>query len=148
MDIDLNPISATLGALIIAVSTEFSVILTARYRQERDDGRSIGEALRQTYDRTGVVVLASGLTAIAGFAVLPLAAPVEAIFGGEAIPMLTDFGLVTVVDLAVALLGVMLVLPAALVWAEGGFQPFAEPAGRVGRRLGTLIPGRLRTGRG
>ena len=88
------------------------------------------------------------MTAIAGFAVLPLAAPVEAIFGGEAIPMLTDFGLVTVVDLAVALLGVMLVLPAALVWAEGGFQPFAEPAGRAGRRLGTLIPARLRTGRG
>ena len=35
--------------------------------------------------------------------------------------MLRDFGLVTVADLAVALLGVMLVLPAALVWAEEGF---------------------------
>ena len=32
--------------------------------------------------------------------------------------MLRDFGLVTVIDLAVALLGVMVVLPAALVWAE------------------------------
>ena len=36
--------------------------------------------------------------------------------------MLRDFGLVTVVDLAVALLGVMLVLPAALVWAEERFE--------------------------
>ena len=79
-------------------------------------------------------------------AVLPLAAPVQAVFGGEAIPMLTDFGLVTVVDLTVALLGVMLVLPAALVWAEGGFQPVAEPAARLGRRLGGLIPARLRPG--
>jgi hypothetical protein len=35
--------------------------------------------------------------------------------------MLRDFGLVTVADLGVALIGVMLVLPAALVWAEEGF---------------------------
>src|SRR6266511_3179518 len=146
MDIDLNPISATLGALIIAVSTEFSVILTARYHEERARGHSIGEALRRTYERTGTAVLASGLTAIAGFAVLVLAAPIEALFGGEAIPMLTDFGLVTVVDLAVALLGVMLVLPAALVWAEGGYQPVAEPAARLGRRLGAVVPARLRPG--
>ena len=32
----LNPMSATLGALVIAISTEFSVLLSARYRQERD----------------------------------------------------------------------------------------------------------------
>jgi hypothetical protein len=35
--------------------------------------------------------------------------------------VLRDFGLVTVVDLLVALAGVMLVLPAAVVWAEEGF---------------------------
>ena len=40
--------------------------------------------------------------------------------------MLRDFGLVTVFDLAVALIGVMLVLPAALVWAEGGFEEVRE----------------------
>ena len=44
--------------------------------------------------------------------------------------MLRDFGLVTVVDLSVALAGVMLVLPAALVWAEEGFHPL--PALRRG----------------
>ena len=32
--------------------------------------------------------------------------------------MLRDFGFVTVIDLAVALLGVMFALPAALVWLE------------------------------
>jgi predicted RND superfamily exporter protein len=34
------------------------------------------------------------------------------------IQMLRDFGLVTVIDLAAALLGVMVVLPAALAWME------------------------------
>ena len=37
--------------------------------------------------------------------------------------MLSDFGIVTVVDLTVALAGVMVVLPAALVWSEQGFRP-------------------------
>jgi hypothetical protein len=36
-------------------------------------------------------------------------------------PVLRDFGLVTVADLLVALAGVMLVLPATVVWAEEGF---------------------------
>ncbi len=34
------------------------------------------------------------------------------------IQMLRDFGIVTVIDLGAALLGVMLVLPAILVWNE------------------------------
>ncbi len=51
---------------------------------------------------------ASGITAIAGFAVL-IASDIQ---------MLRDFGLVTVIDLAVALLGVMVVLPATLAWKE------------------------------
>jgi uncharacterized membrane protein YdfJ with MMPL/SSD domain len=53
-------------------------------------------------------VLASGATAIAGFGTLIV----------SDIQMLQDFGIVTVVDLTVSLLGVMVVLPAALVWAE------------------------------
>jgi len=138
MEVELNPLSATFGAVVIAITTEFSVLLAARYHEERDAGLSIGEALRRTYSRTGAAVLASGTTAIAGFAVLM----------ATEIRMLRDFGLVTVVDLAVALLGVLLVLPAALVWAEQGFAPVAEPAARLGRRLGTLVPARLRPGGG
>jgi len=113
IDIPLNPMSATLGALVIAVATEFSVILAARYHEERGRGLSVGESLRSTYARTGTAVLASGVTSIAGFGVLAF----------SRITMLRDFGIVTVVDLTVALAGVMLVLPAALVWAEHGFHP-------------------------
>jgi hydrophobe/amphiphile efflux-3 (HAE3) family protein len=123
MGVPLNPMSATLGALVIAVATEFSVILSARYEDEREEGQSVGEALRRTYERTGAAVLASGLTAIAGFAVLAIAGlPLLDDIGLISVaPVLSDFGLVTVADLAVALVGVMLVLPAALVWAEEGF---------------------------
>jgi predicted RND superfamily exporter protein len=66
------------------------------------------EALRAAYARTGAAVFASGVTAVAGFAVL-IASDVR---------MLRDFGIVTVIDLAVALIGVMIALPAALTLGE------------------------------
>ena len=106
--IPLNPMSAALGALTIAIATEFSVILAARFHEERGGGRSVSEALGRAYARTGAAVLASGVTATAGFAVL-IASDIN---------MLRDFGFVTVIDLAVALLGVMVVLPAALAWGQ------------------------------
>ncbi len=132
--VPLNPMSATLGALVIAIATEFSVLLSARYHEEREAGASVGEALRRSYSRTGSAVVASGVTAITGFAVLALAAPIQLLFGGEAIRMLTEFGLVAVVDLLVALAGVMLVLPAVLVGAESDFEAVRTRFRRLSRR--------------
>jgi predicted RND superfamily exporter protein len=111
--------SATLGALVIAISTEFAVLLSARFEEELAAARGdlaagpptrdeVAAALARTYRSTGAAVAASGLTAIAGFAVLAL----------SDVTMLRDFGLVTVVDLTVSLLGVLAVLPAVLVVAE------------------------------
>jgi predicted RND superfamily exporter protein len=108
--VPLNPMSVTLGALVIAISTEFSVLLSERYRAERATGLGPREALERTYSSTGAAVLASGTTAIAGFAVLVV----------SDIRMLRDFGFVTVIDLTVALAGVMVVLPAVLMLAEQG----------------------------
>ena len=124
LGIALNPMSATLGALVIAIATEFSVILSARYATERRAGLSVGEALRRTYLRTGPAVIASGVTAIAGFGVLAIAGlPLLDDVGLISVaPVLRDFGLVTVADLIVALAGVLLVLPAAVVWSEEGFK--------------------------
>jgi uncharacterized protein len=102
--VPLNPMSVTLGALVIAISTEFSVLLSERHRQERLAGHDSVQALRRAYRRTGAAVAASGVTAIAGFGVLAL----------SDIRMLRDFGLVTLIDLSVSLLGVLVALPAAL----------------------------------
>jgi uncharacterized protein len=106
--VPLNPMSVTLGALVIAISTEFGVLLSERHRQERLAGHDTIEALRRAYRRTGAAVAASGVTAIAGFGVLVL----------SDIRMLRDFGLVTLIDLSVSLLGVLVALPAALVFAD------------------------------
>jgi uncharacterized protein len=108
--VPLNPMSVTLSALVIAVSTEFSVLLSERLRAERASGLALPEALRITYARTGAAVAASGVTAIVGFGVLVL----------SDIAMLRDFGIVTLIDLSVSLVGVLVALPAALLLAEPG----------------------------
>jgi predicted RND superfamily exporter protein len=117
--VPLNPMSVTLGALVIAISTEFSVLLSERHRQERLAGCDTVEALRRSYRRTGAAVAASGATATMGFGVLVL----------SNITMLRDFGLVTLIDLSVSLVGVLVALPATLVIADAA----AEGGGRERR---------------
>ena len=124
--IPLNPMSVTLGALVVAISTEFSVLLSERYREERRRGHDPRTALERTYRSTGAAVLASGTTAIAGFAVLV----------ASDIRMLRDFGFVTVVDLTVSLLGVLVVLPAVLLLAE------RRAGDREARLAGVAAPAR------
>ena len=77
-------------------------------------------------------MLASGVTAIAGFAAL----------AATDIRMLRDFGLVTVADLSVALVGVMLVLPATLVWADQRFSAGPRRRAVEGSRRGFKANGR------
>jgi predicted RND superfamily exporter protein len=125
--VPLNPMSVTLSALVIAISTEFSVLLAERHRQERIAGRPLLEALELTYRRTGAAVAASGVTAIVGFGVLIL----------SDINMLRDFGVVTLIDLSVSLVGVLVALPAALLLAEPGALArrghAPRPPGRIAR---------------
>lgn len=131
--VPLNPMSATLGALVVAIATEFSVLLAERHRQERRAGLNVTAALREAYRHTGAAVFASGVSAIAGFGVLVL----------SDIAMLRDFGLVTVIDLAVSLVGVLVALPAALVLAEResrarlpALTALRSRRARTGRRAG------------
>ena len=132
LGIPLNPMSASLGALVIAISTEFSVLLSGRYQEERERGVPPRVAMERTYRSTGAAVLASGVTATAGFAALI----------ASDITMLRDFGIVTVVNLTVSLLGVMIVLPAALIWAEqhGPFRVADLDPRRLLRAAGGIRP--------
>ena len=106
--IPLNPMSASLGALVIAIATEFSVLLAERVRSEHATGWSLPTAIEHAYRSTGAAVVISGVTAIAGFGVLML----------SNIAMLRDFGIVTLVDMTVSLVGVLLLLPAVIKLAE------------------------------
>ena len=129
LHIPLNPMSVTLGALVIAISTEFSVLLSERQLQERASGHDTVQALRRAYSHTGAAIAASGVTAIAGFGVLTL----------SDIAMLRNFGFVTLVDLSVSLIGVLVALPAAVVIAEGQ-QSAGERIRGGARSLKQIVP--------
>jgi hydrophobe/amphiphile efflux-3 (HAE3) family protein len=114
----LSPLTAVSAPLVIAVCTEFSVLIMARYLEERARGRTPDEAVDVGAVRIGRAFVASGLTLIGGFAVL----------AASPFPLLRDFGIIVALNALVALLSALFILPPLLTWADrhpriGGFQP-------------------------
>jgi hypothetical protein len=106
--LDLNPLTSVSGPLIIAMSTEFSVIMMSRYFEERRRGHGPRDAMHAAAMRIGRAITASGLTATGGFAVLA--------FSG--FPLLDAFGKVTALNIGLSLLSALIVLPPLLVWLD------------------------------
>jgi predicted RND superfamily exporter protein len=108
LGMELTPMTAVAAPLVIAVSTEFSVLIRARYYEERAAGRSPSEAVANGAVRIGRAFVASGLTLVGGFAVLAFAP----------MPLLRDFGILVSLNVLIALVSALVVLPPLLVWAE------------------------------
>lgn len=120
--LELSPLTSVAGPLVIAVGTEFAVLILTRYVEERERGRSREDAVDVGAVRIGRAFVASGLTLVGGFAVIAL----------SAFPLLRDFGIIVALNTLVALLVALIVLPPLLVWADGhprlgGFSPGFDP---------------------
>jgi len=111
--VDLNPLTAVLGALVIAVGTEFTVLLLSRYYEERARGTARDEAIDEAVTKVGRAITASGLTVAAGFGALVF----------SKFPALRDFGIVIVVDVIFALVVTVTVVPALVHWIHRGRAP-------------------------
>jgi hydrophobe/amphiphile efflux-3 (HAE3) family protein len=106
--VSYSPLTSISGPLIIAMGTEFNILLMSRYFEERAAGRDAREAMAQASLRIGRAIMASGLTVLGGFAVLA--------FSG--FPLLNNFGTVTALNIGVSLLSTLVLLPPLLVWAD------------------------------
>ena len=104
----LSPLTALGGPLVIAACTEFTSLILTRHMEERRRGLAPQEAADVASARTGRAFAASALATIAGVGVL-VASP---------LPLLRDFGLITSVNVAVALLSALVILPPLMVWAD------------------------------
>ena len=104
----LSPLTAVSAPLVIAVCTEFSVLIMARYLEERARGRTPDEAVDVGAVRIGRAFVASGLTLIGGFGVL----------AASPFPLLRDFGIIVALNAVVALLSALFILPPLLMWAD------------------------------
>jgi predicted RND superfamily exporter protein len=104
----LSPMTAVGGPLVVAACTEFTSLILLRFVEERGRGESPKKAVDVTAARTGRAFIVSGLTAISGVAVLSF----------SSLPLLRDFGRIVAMNVAVALLSALVVLPPMLVWAD------------------------------
>jgi uncharacterized protein len=107
-DLKLSPMTAVGGPLVIAACTEFTSLILLRFVEERGRGYEPKEAVDVTASRTGRAFIVSALTAIAGIAVLSF----------SSLPLLRDFGRIVAMNVTVALLSALVVLPPMLVWAD------------------------------
>jgi uncharacterized protein len=107
-DLKLSPMTAVGGPLVVAACTEFTSLILLRFLEERRRGLTPKEAVDVTAARTGRAFIVSALTAIAGVAVIAT----------SSLPLLRDFGLIVAMNVFVALLSALVVLPPMLVWAD------------------------------
>ena len=113
LGIKYTPLTATLGALILGIGTEFTILLMMRYFEERENGEAPSEAMTAAMTKIGRAIIASGFTVIGGFA-----APLIA----RDFTILRDFGIVTMINVFFALISTLIVLPCLIVlldrWRE------------------------------
>jgi uncharacterized protein len=130
----LSPLTTVSGPLVIASCAEFSVLILGRYLEERQRGFAPREASDRAASRTGRAFFTSAVTTICGFAVLI----------GSALPLLRDFGLIVTMNVAIALLAALVVMPPLSVWVDekgwlGTQNQGADTIGSV--RLAAPLPG-------
>ncbi|MDD3042540.1 MAG: hydrophobe/amphiphile efflux-3 (HAE3) family transporter, partial [Methanosarcinaceae archaeon] len=109
MGIDYNPMTAVMGALILGVGSEYSILMMERYYEEKEMGLSPKEAINQAVTTTGTALIASGATTVFGFSAL-IASP---------FPIISDFGLVTVIDVLLAMFVTFVIFPPLVVLMDG-----------------------------
>ena len=102
--ISYTPLTATLGALIMGIGTEFTILITERFDEEKLKTESKEEAIKITLSKMTNPILVSALTTMGGFSAL--------IFSDFVI--LSNFGIMTLVNLSLAVLSTIVVLPAIL----------------------------------
>lgn len=132
LDITLSPLTTVSGPLVVASVAEFSVMIMGRHIEEREKGLAPRPAVLTAARRTGRAFFTSACTIIGGFAVLIL----------SSLPLLRDFGIIVTLNVAIALLSALVLMPPILVWAdERGWLNIPEQPSGTALRLAAAMPG-------
>src|ERR1700682_3305376 len=99
----LTPLTAVLGALVVAFGTEFAILWLERYREAMADGSSPGaEAAEAASRAAGPGIMLSGGALALGFVALAAGALPGISSLGFDLPVVRDFGLVATLDMILA----------------------------------------------
>lgn len=113
LGLQVSALGALSSPLVVAICTEFSVLIVERYTEERRAGRSPDEAVATASLRIGRAFSASGLTVAGGFTALAV----------SGFPLLTSFGIIVALNILVSLVVALVLLPPLLVWGERPAAP-------------------------
>jgi hydrophobe/amphiphile efflux-3 (HAE3) family protein len=111
--IPLNPLTAILGVITTAIGTEFMVLLTSRYEEEKSRGEPPRQAMLTAVSKMGRAIVTTGITTLGGFGVLIASNFV----------LIRDFGIVTVIGIFLCLISTIIVMPPLMVWWDTRKKP-------------------------
>ena len=101
----LNFVTATIGAVSMGVGIDYSIHLTQRFREELASAPNKMDALRRSARGTGLALLTSALSSMVGFTIMGL----------SPFPLISTYGYLTAIMIALALLATLAVLPSLLL---------------------------------
>jgi predicted RND superfamily exporter protein len=104
----LNTFTSFFMAVLIGLGVDFSIHLYSRYREVRDDGLDVHDAIVTAWDKTGPPCVAAALTSSAGFCALWMADFIA----------FQELGTLLAGGVLFCLVGVLTVLPLFIVWRE------------------------------
>lgn len=111
-----NVLTVMVTALTLGIGIDYSIHMWRRFEVELERRGDHWEALREAMDTTGVALMLSALTTMAGFAVL-LFSPM---------PIIQDFGLITAITVFFSLILALMVLPVLVELAARGQENIPE----------------------
>jgi predicted RND superfamily exporter protein len=99
-----NPLTATLGSMTIGVAAEYTILVMERYAEEEERLHDPIAAIQESVQKIGTAITVSGLATFFGFSALCLAT----------FPIISNFGISTLIAVAFSLLGAIFIMPAVL----------------------------------
>jgi hydrophobe/amphiphile efflux-3 (HAE3) family protein len=108
LGIDYTPLTATLGAMTIGVAAEYTILVLERFLEERKRTDDVYAAIEHSVQKIGRAITVSGLATLFGFSALCV----------STFPMISNFGITTVIAVGFSLIGAIVVMPAALVLVD------------------------------
>ncbi len=128
MGLEYTPLTTTLGSMTIGVAAEYTILVMERYSEEMEHLHDSQAAIQESVKKIGNAITVSGLATFFGFSALCL----------STFPIVSNFGVTTLIAVAFSLVGAIFVMPAVLS-VMGKFSEWLEARHTSGVPAGEQI---------
>jgi len=119
LNIPYTPLTATLASMTIGVAAEYTILVMERYAEEKERLHDNLAAIQESVHKIGTAITVSGLATFFGFSALCL----------STFPIISNFGITTLIAVGFSLLGAIFVMPAVLSVMGRFEKPVVQPEG-------------------